>query len=176
MAPRYLNVDDLVPRQPPPPRQAPPAQSGPERSAGRRRRRGEEGSYSITATPEAHSQDMGRRMVVYSIQMLLRVVCLVVLVAVDSWAVRAVCLAGVVVLPWSAVLLANVGADRSERSSSYAGPDLRTAPQLTGRADHPGDPADGASGPRVRDNGSRTASDDQRGSEDPLVIDGEVSA
>lgn len=159
MARRYLDISELPPSEPVRPyRGSPQAQAtaaarrgrdvhgasssrhglrhggghtdghGSAHGAGRRR----SGSYSITSTPEAHSADIGRRMMVYSIQMLLRVLCLIAFVLVDNWVLRIVFAAGVVVLPWSAVLLANVGADRTERSSSYAGPPRPRTAELAG--------------------------------------------
>lgn len=137
MAPRYLNPSDLAAMQATAERararsRAVQTQPGPSTGSARRRRGKDADSYSITSTPEAHSADMGRRMVVYGIQMLLRVVCLIAFVLVDHWLLRLVCGLGIIVLPWSAVLLANVGADRTERSSSYMAPDPEPAPvQLT---------------------------------------------
>lgn len=130
MAPRYLNVSDLPAARASAERARPASRAlevSPAAADGKRGRRGE-GSYSITSTPEAHSADMGRRMVVYGVQMLLRVLCLIAFVLVDHWLLRIVCGLGIIVLPWSAVLLANVGADRSERSSSYLGPESGPAP------------------------------------------------
>ena len=91
---------------------------------------GQDDVHSITATAEPHTQDMGHRMKVYSIQMGLRIVCLIVFVAVDNIWVRGVAILGVAVLPWMAVLLANSN-DRSSRTSQYyeppAAPALRCA-------------------------------------------------
>lgn len=154
MARRYLDISDLPPSEPPRPHRGSPQSqaaaaarrgsgspaASSHRSADKRSRgRGHtSGSYSITSTPEAHSADIGRRMVIYSIQMLLRVICLIAFVLVDNWVLRIVCAAGVVILPWSAVLLANVGADRTERSSEYAGPPHPRAGELAeGRAHGP---------------------------------------
>lgn len=94
---------------------------------------GGEDVHSITTTAAPHTQDMGHRMKVYGIQMGLRVVCLIVFVLVDNLWVRGVAIAGVAVLPWMAVLLANRGADRSARTSHYyeppAAPALTAAPE-----------------------------------------------
>lgn len=143
MARRYLDISELPPSEPlRPHRGSPQSQAA---AAARRDRdahdasshrtadgRGRSGSYSITSTPEAHSADISRRMTIYSLQMLLRVICLIAFVLVDNWVLRIVCAAGVVILPWSAVLLANVGADRTERSSSYAGPPRPRTSELDG--------------------------------------------
>ncbi|MFI7496050.1 DUF3099 domain-containing protein [Kocuria sp. M4R2S49] len=99
---------------------------------------GQDDVHSITATAEPHTQDMGHRMKVYSIQMGLRIVCLIVFVAVDNIWVRGVAILGVAILPWMAVLLANSN-DRSTRTSNYyeppAAPALAAAPE-------PGPPAE----------------------------------
>ncbi|MFI7483756.1 DUF3099 domain-containing protein [Kocuria sp. M1R5S2] len=96
--------------------------------------------HSITATPEPHTKDMVHRMKVYSLQMGLRVVCLLVFVVVDNIYVRAVALLGVAILPWMAVMLANSGADRSARTTRYY--EAPAAPALEARPD--GDPRTGA--------------------------------
>ncbi|MEX5235028.1 DUF3099 domain-containing protein [Kocuria arenosa] len=101
---------------------------------------GQDDVHSITATAEPHTQDMGHRMKVYSIQMGLRIVCLVVFVAVDNIWVRSVAILGVAVLPWMAVLLANSN-DRSTRTSHYyeppAAPALAAAPEPAPKAEPP---------------------------------------
>lgn len=88
--------------------------------------------HSITATAGSHTQDMNHRMKVYSIQMGLRILCLLVFVVVDNIWVRGVAILGVVILPWMAVLLANSN-DRSMRTSHYyeppAAPALAAAPE-----------------------------------------------
>lgn len=89
--------------------------------------------HSITATAAPHTQDMSHRMKVYSLQMGLRIVCLLVFVVVDNIWVRGVAIVGVAVLPWLAVMLANRGADRSARTSHYyeppSAPALAAAPE-----------------------------------------------
>ena len=110
MTPRYLNPSDLAAMQASAERArarsraVEPRASSSSGSGGKRRGKDAD-SYSITSTPEAHSADMGRRMVVYGIQMLLRVVCLIAFVLVDHWILRIVCGLGIIVLPWSAVLI-----------------------------------------------------------------------
>ncbi|KAA9395130.1 DUF3099 domain-containing protein [Kocuria coralli] len=83
---------------------------------------------------------MGRRMKVYSVQMALRVACFFGFVFIDNVWWRIACVVGMVFLPWSAVLLANAGADKSERGSSYLGPDLQ--PELTAASGGPASESD----------------------------------
>lgn len=83
---------------------------------------------SITDAPENPEAEFRRRRLRYVAMMLLRIVCLVlaaVLFSVDvpyaqCWA--ALCIVGMVGLPWAAVLIANDRAPlrRSERSSVVA--------------------------------------------------------
>lgn len=98
-------------------------------------------TYSITSTPEPLSVNMGRRMKVYSIQMILRIACFFGFVLVDDLWWKVACVVGVVLLPWSAVMLANVGADTSERPSQYVTlslyPELESAPVGSKPADYP---------------------------------------
>ncbi|OLT09849.1 hypothetical protein BJF77_09450 [Kocuria sp. CNJ-770] len=101
---------------------------------------GQDDVHSITATAGSHTQDMNHRMKVYSIQMGLRILCLLVFVAVDNIWVRGVAILGVAILPWMAVLLANSN-DRSTRTSHYfeppAAPALAAAPEPAPRAAPP---------------------------------------
>jgi len=85
-------------------------------------------AVSITDAPENPEAEFHRRRLRYVAMMLLRIVCLVlaaVLVSVDVsyaqwWA--ALCIVGMVGLPWAAVLIANDRAPlrRSERSNIVA--------------------------------------------------------
>lgn len=127
MAKRYLTPADMAQLQEGarPPQTRTPSSSGSAPRTGRER----ETVHSITATPEALSVNMGRRMKVYGVQMLLRVACFFGFVLIDNIWWRIACVVGMVVLPWSAVLLANAGADKSERSSLYMSPELH--PELT---------------------------------------------
>ena len=80
-------------------------------------------------------------MKVYALQQGLRVVCIIGVVVVPILWVRIVLAVGAAVLPWIAVLLANRGADRSERTGSYLRPAYRPelpTPQPAGdEADSP---------------------------------------
>jgi hypothetical protein len=66
---------------------------------------------SITGAPRAHSDDLDRRINRYLISMLIRTVCVVLVVVVDS-PVRWVFAVGAVILPYVAVVLANARGDR----------------------------------------------------------------
>ena len=65
-------------------------------------------------------------MKVYSVQMGLRIVCIIGAVLIDNLWVRVLLITGAALLPWFAVMLANRGADRSERTSSVYRPPTRT--------------------------------------------------
>ena len=69
---------------------------------------------------------MAHRMKVYLFQMALRVVCIVGVVLVDNLIARILLVAGAAILPWLAVMMANRGADRSERTGSAYRPPTRT--------------------------------------------------
>lgn len=65
----------------------------------------------ITTAPPSPAQDVGRRERRYLIQMGTRVACFAAAVAIDHWT-RWLFVAGAVVLPYIAVVLANAGQDR----------------------------------------------------------------
>ncbi|WP_129787255.1 DUF3099 domain-containing protein [Promicromonospora panici] len=83
---------------------------------------------SITSAPEPLAVDQARRTRSYLIQMSIRVVCIVGAVLVDGW-IRWALVAAAVVLPYSAVLIANAGRDRAEHDTSPMTP--AAAPELT---------------------------------------------
>lgn len=64
-------------------------------------------------------------MKVYSFQMALRVVCIIGVVLIDNLIARILLVLGAAILPWLAVMMANRGADRSERTSTYYRPPQR---------------------------------------------------
>ncbi|PFG42958.1 Protein of unknown function (DUF3099) [Isoptericola jiangsuensis] len=70
--------------------------------------------HSITSAPATLAEDQWRRMRQYLVQMGVRIVLifLAVLFARGSWLMW-VCIAGAVVLPYTAVILANAGRDRT---------------------------------------------------------------
>ena len=64
----------------------------------------------ITDARSAHTDEMHARMVKYTVSMSIRMVCLFLLFFVHGWMLWVV-VAGAVVLPWFAVVIANVGSD-----------------------------------------------------------------
>lgn len=83
---------------------------------------------SITSAPEPLAVDQARRTRSYLIQMSIRVVCIIGAVLVDGW-VRWALVAAAVVLPYSAVLIANSGRDQVTHDTSPVTP--QPAPELT---------------------------------------------
>ncbi|WP_270263748.1 DUF3099 domain-containing protein [Kocuria marina] len=75
---------------------------------------------------DPHTTDIAHRMKVYSFQMALRVVCIIGVVLIDNLIARILLVLGAAILPWLAVMMANRGADRSERSGSAYRPPTRT--------------------------------------------------
>jgi hypothetical protein len=105
---------------------------------------------SITSAPEPLAVDQARRTRSYLIQMSIRVVCIIGAVLVDGW-VRWALVAAAVVLPYSAVLIANSGRDQVTHDTSPVTP--AAAPALTELSDvapdapqAPGAPAPSAPG------------------------------
>jgi len=64
----------------------------------------------ITDARSAHTDEMHARMVKYTVSMSIRMVCLFLLFFVHGWMLWVV-VAGAVVLPWFAVIIANGGSD-----------------------------------------------------------------
>ncbi|MCP2266624.1 DUF3099 domain-containing protein [Promicromonospora thailandica] len=83
---------------------------------------------SITSAPEPLAVDQARRTRSYLIQMSIRVVCIIGAVLVDGW-LRWALVAAAVVLPYSAVLVANAGRERTTHDTSPVTPPA--APALT---------------------------------------------
>ncbi len=92
---------------------------------------------SITSAPEPLAVDQARRTRSYLIQMSIRVVCIIGAVLVDGW-VRWALVAAAVVLPYSAVLIANAGRDHATHDTSPVTP--AAAPALTELPDGAGSP------------------------------------
>lgn len=183
MAKRYLTTTDIAQMQESAtrhqrsatgPHQSTPLSTG--RSSAAAAERTERSTvHSITSTPEALSVDMGRRMKIYGVQMALRVACFFGFVFIENWWWRIACVLGMVILPWSAVLLANAGADKSERTSSYLGPDL--LPELESpRGPVPGQPHTAREFTATGEPGSmRSGAADSAVQEEDVVVDGEWS-
>lgn len=93
---------------------------------------------SITSAPEPLAVDQARRTRSYLIQMSIRVACIIGAVVVDGW-IRWALVAAAVVLPYSAVLIANSGRDHTARDTSPVTP--AAAPALTELPDANGAPA-----------------------------------
>jgi hypothetical protein len=66
---------------------------------------------SITSAPRSHSDDLDRRINRYLLSMLIRTICVVLVVVIDS-PVRWAFAVGAVGLPYVAVVLANARGDR----------------------------------------------------------------
>lgn len=92
---------------------------------------------SITSAPVPLAVDQARRTRSYLIQMSIRVVCIIGAVLVDGW-VRWALVAAAVVLPYSAVLIANSGRDQVTHDTSPVTP--VPAPALTELPDADGSP------------------------------------
>ena len=120
---------------------------------------------SVTDAQSAADEDYRRRIRRYTISMIIRVVCLL-LAFVFTGPVRWILLAGAIVFPWVAVVIAN---SRDERLVQYdvatvtpRSPDALPRTARDGRAqDRPGDDR--------HDDGRRG---DGRGDEDRIIQDG----
>ncbi len=69
--------------------------------------------HSISDARESHTDEMRSRMIKYSISMGIRMVCLILVFFVEGWMMWVV-IAGAVLLPYFAVILANGGSDTSD--------------------------------------------------------------
>ncbi|HWK19648.1 MAG TPA: DUF3099 domain-containing protein [Microbacteriaceae bacterium] len=76
---------------------------------------------AITALPVSPPDDQRRRFVMYSVTMSIRVVCIIACIFVPGWW-QLVCLAGAVVLPYIAVVLANVSKTHVAEEPEAPGP------------------------------------------------------
>lgn len=96
---------------------------------------GPDEAVSITSAREALSDDIARRSNRYLWQMSTRVVCFVGAALLDHWT-RWILVAGAVLLPYVAVVLANAGQERQAGSlSPFETPQL---PAGTAHTDRPG--------------------------------------
>ncbi|GAB3061747.1 hypothetical protein GCM10027079_30500 [Sediminivirga luteola] len=121
-----------------------------ESSPNRRERvmaRSSKNTVRITGAARSGEEDINLRMRKYLITMGIRVVCLVLAFVTPGWWTW-VFLAGAVLLPWVAVLIANAGRERSGTTSGYV--QLPVYPQLEQRrpeTDEPGRAAGSATEP-----------------------------
>lgn len=76
---------------------------------------------AITALRVSPPDDQRRRFVMYSVTMGIRVLCIIACVFVTGWW-QLVCLLGAVVLPYIAVVLANVARTKSAEEPEAPGP------------------------------------------------------
>ncbi|WAP50372.1 DUF3099 domain-containing protein [Arthrobacter sp. ATA002] len=83
----------------------------------------------ITDARTAHTDEMHARMVKYSVSMGIRIVCLGLLFVVHGWLFWVV-VAGAVVLPYFAVVIANAGSDTRNMTASESMIDALPAPAL----------------------------------------------
>ncbi|GGC88324.1 membrane protein [Tersicoccus solisilvae] len=75
---------------------------------GSHRRSGNPDVHTITDAQQSHTADMNGRMIRYATSMGIRLVCIVLAFVFDGW-LRWVMIAGAVILPWIAVVIANAG-------------------------------------------------------------------
>ncbi|WP_341393178.1 DUF3099 domain-containing protein [Arthrobacter sp. G119Y2] len=83
----------------------------------------------ITDARTAHTDEMRARMIKYSVSMGIRIVCLGLLFVVHGWMLWVV-IAGAVVLPYFAVIIANAGSDTRNMTASESMIDTLPAPVL----------------------------------------------
>lgn len=87
---------------------------------------------TVTTLPESPDVERHRRMIQYSIAMGIRVVCILLCFVVDGWWL-VLPIAGAVLLPYFAVVIANAKSRRSERvlrpGSILRSSDLRSRDQ-----------------------------------------------
>ncbi|MFF2369352.1 DUF3099 domain-containing protein [Agromyces sp. NPDC058110] len=104
---------------------------------------------SITSLPPSPEAERRSRMIKYSIAMSVRLLCIFAMLFVQGWWL-AVCAVGAIVLPYIAVVIANVGGsglggavERPGGIVPVSGPGSASA----GSAQQPSDPDGGSSGP-----------------------------
>lgn len=116
---------------------------------------------SITNAAVPHSDEMRQRMIKYSITMGIRMVCLALIFVFDGW-FKVIPVAGAVILPWVAVMIANGGADINHQETVEL---LDEAPMYavtdggTGTDDDDAPAADILTGEVVPDGDDDTAAD-----------------
>ena len=93
----------------------------------------------ITTASPSLAEDMSHRMRSYLTQMSIRVACFIGAVAIDHWT-RWLLLLGAVVLPYTAVLIANAGRERGGDPGTFVAPPLLPALPGPNPAGGPGRP------------------------------------
>jgi Flp pilus assembly protein TadB len=92
--------------------------------------------HSISSVPANLAEDQWRRLRAYLLQMGTRVVLILVAALFARGWVLWVCIAGAIVLPYTAVIFANAGRDRSSRETLAVTPvaprELETGPPAPG--------------------------------------------
>lgn len=83
------------------------------RSLGRKHRSHPQDVQRITSAPRSHADDQHSRFVKYTVSMSIRMVCLVLALVVTG-PLRWVFIAGAVVLPYVAVVLANASREQAQ--------------------------------------------------------------
>lgn len=78
--------------------------------------------FSITSAPESHSSELGTREKRYAISMGIRTLCFIGAV-IASGPLRWILISGAVILPYTAVILANAGVRRKSDGPSPFGPE-----------------------------------------------------
>lgn len=78
--------------------------------------------YSISSVGRSTSDDQAARNRRYMLSMSIRVICFAAAVWVDGW-LRWVLLAGSLVLPWVAVVVANAGRENGRNQATFTAPE-----------------------------------------------------
>lgn len=112
---------------------------------------------AITSADRALSEDINERFVRYSVSMGLRLVCLVAAFYTSGW-LRWVCVAGAVVLPTFAVLIANAGKARAVEPTA----EMFDGRAIGGGEQPPGHPADAGAPAATDRDATDPASSEQR--------------
>ncbi|HET7415321.1 MAG TPA: DUF3099 domain-containing protein [Arthrobacter sp.] len=102
--------------------------------------------HSITDARMAHTDEMRSRMIKYSVSMGIRLVCLILVFVVEGWLQWAF-IAGAVVLPYFAVIIANGGSDTSKLQHSTSLLDAPPARELEGGPGNAGNGKTSGDGP-----------------------------
>lgn len=94
------------------------------------RRRGTTQVTVITDAAPPRSAELARRQRNYLISMSIRVACFITMAFVHGW-LRWACLAGAAIIPWFAVILANVSTKGPAAASTPVAHEPETRPMLT---------------------------------------------